>query len=410
MTTKRSAPLIASFVLLFPPSVTAQETPKLEMFGGYSYLGVTEPSRTLLKSTNLNGWDASIKLNLTRKVGLVADFSGHYGQRGQNPFVFNSLTGDRMTVEVTPGDFRQHTFLLGPEVRLLKRDRLSVNARALMGVAHTNTLILKFRRNPFPTNTQRSDPSANGFAASFGGSVDYRITDRLSYRLVQPELLLTRSGGRDTGTWNQYSFRLSTGLVFTSGHTTRPQSSGRQFFFGIVGGAALTDAFGHESTGFIIGPDGLEPLRSRSYSSLRDYLIGPMIEAGLPWGGLSIEIDVLYRPMNLTTAGVNPDGSLHSVSPATVVTWQFPALAKYRLASGPVKPFLEAGPSFRVSGNLNDALPSAYGGTAGLGVETQLGRFRIGPVVRYTHWAGDDGSAGSRTRRNQVELLLGVSF
>jgi hypothetical protein len=323
-------------------------------------------------------------------------------------------------VEAIPGDIRQHTFLLGPEMRLLKRNRLSVNLRVLMGVAHTNTLVLTYREpiqrppdlfgNPLPPITERTFPSASTFAASFGGSVDYRITDRLSYRIVQPELLLTRSGSIDTGNWNQYNFRLSTGVVFTSGASLFGQSSGPQFSFGVIGGAALTDAFDHDSTGFIVGPSGVEPIRSRSYSTLKDYVIGPMIEVGLPWRGLSVEIDALYRPMNLTMAGVRPDGSIHSISPATVVTWQFPALAKYRFGSRSVKPFIEAGPSFRVSGNLNNAAPSTYGGTAGLGVEAQLGKLRIGPVARYTHWAADPDYAGSRKKRNQGELLVGLSF
>lgn len=424
MTAKRSGHLSALFVLLFPLSVVAQETTRVEVFGGYSYLQLTEQPRILLKSASLNGWNASVKLNLTRRIGLLVDFGGHYGKRGLTPYTINSLTtpGELIKVEAIPGDMRQHTILLGPEVRLSKRDRLSVNVRALMGVAQTNTLVLTLRDpikrppdlfgNPLPPITERTFASASTFAASFGGSVDYRITDRLSYRIVQPELLLTRSGGINTGNWNQYNFRLSTGVVFTSGGASFGQSSGPHFSFGVIGGVALTDAFGgHESTGFTIGPSGgVEPMRSRSYSTLKDYVIGPTLEVGLRCRGLSVEIDALYRPMNLTMAGVRPDGSLHSISPATVVTWQFPALAKYRFGSRPLKPFIEAGPSFRVAGNLNDAAPSAYGGTAGLGVEAQLGRLKIAPVVRYTHWAADADSAGSRTKRNQAELLVGLSF
>jgi hypothetical protein len=114
--------------------------------------------------------------------------------------------------------------------------------------------------------------------------------------------------------------------------------------------------------------------------------------------------------MNLTMAGVRPDGSLYSISPATVVIWQFPTLAKYRFGSHGLTPFVEAGPSFRVAGNLNDAKPSAYGGTAGIGAEAKVWKFRLSPTVRYTHWAADSDRAGSRTKRNQVELPLGLSF
>ncbi|HEY3454116.1 MAG TPA: hypothetical protein VGK64_05890 [Bryobacteraceae bacterium] len=414
MPTNRSGLLIAILALLVPSGAAAQGTPKVEIFGGYSYLDLTQQPRTRLQFAGLNGWNTSVKFNVMPRLGFLADFSGHYGERGRIPETIESLItpGQFQRVEAIPGGMRQHTFLFGPEVRLLQRNRLTVNVRALMGVAHTSPLVLQLRE-PIRTRsgsiTQFSFPSSSTFAASFGGSIDYRITDRLSYRIVQPELLLTRSGTAFTGNWSQYNFRLSTGLVFTSGTSSFGPSIQPRFSFGVVGGAALTDAFGHETTGFT-GLNGTGPIRSRSYSTLKDYAIGPMIEVGLPLHGSSIEIDALYRPMNLTTAGVREDGSLNSISPATVVTWELPALLKYRFGPGRMKPFIEAGPSFRVAGNLNNAAPSPYGATGGLGVEAQIGKLRISPVVRCTHWAADPDFAGSRSKRNQVELLIGLSF
>ena len=87
-------------------------------------------------------------------------------------------------------------------------------------------------------------------------------------------------------------------------------------------------------------------------------------------------------------------------------------MAKYKFGSSSVKPFLEAGPSFRTSGNLNAAAPSTYGGTAGIGVEMRIWRLKLGPILRYTHWATDPDFTAfrSRTKRNQFELLLGLSF
>ena len=404
--------------LLSPLTVVAQDTPKIEVFGGYSYLGLTAQSRTSLKAAGLSGWNVSVKLNVTPRIGLVADFSGNYGQRGLTPYTtpcgISIGPCEAQRVEALPADMRQYTFLFGPEVRVLRRNRLSVNLRALVGAAHTSTLVLPLVepiQSVAPPTTQFSFPSATTFAAALGGSVDFRITDRLSYRIVQPELLYTRPGSPVMGNnWSQYNFRLSTGLVFRSGESTFGQSSGRQFSFGVIGGAALTDAFGYERSGSITGTGGgTEQIGLRSYSTRKDYIIGPMVEIGLPWRSLSVEIDALYRPMSLTMAAVLPNGTLNSVSPATVVTWEFPALAKYRFTSGKLEPFIEAGPSFRVAGNLNDAAPSVYGGTAGLGVEAQVGKLRISPVVRYTHWAAD-AAFGAQTKRNQVELLVGVSF
>jgi hypothetical protein len=57
-------------------------------------------------------------------------------------------------------------------------------------------------------------------------------------------------------------------------------SSRPQFSFGVIGGAALTDAFGHDRAGFIFGPNGIEPTLSRSYSTQKDYAIGLIVEAG----------------------------------------------------------------------------------------------------------------------------------
>jgi len=385
---------VALLALLFPLSVTAEDTPKLEAFGGYSFLRLTDQPRTLFKPASLNGWNVSLKLNVTPRVGLVADFSGHYGQKEITPLTLNSLTTAT----------RQHTYLLGPEVRIFESSRVVVNLRGLIGVAHTNALAPTLNRFTFPTGN-------NTFAVSLGGSMDYRITNRLSYRIVQPEVLFTRSGSMATSNLNQYNFRMSTGLVFTSGGSSSDQSSRPRLSFGVIGGAALTDAFGHETTGFVVGTNGgIQPTRSLSYSTLKDYAIGPTVEVGLPWRRLSVEIDALYRPMNLMMAGVDADGSLNSISPATVVTWEFPMMAKYRFGSRSVKPFIEAGPSFRASGNLNNASPSTYGGAAGIGLDTNVGKVRIGPLVRYIHWAADPDYAGSRTRRNQVELLMGLSF
>ena len=366
----------------------------MEVFGGYSYLSLTQQPRLNFKSATLNGWKASVKLNFTPRIGMLADFSGHYGQLVLTPYLLSDISTSR----------RQHTYLFGPEVRILKNRRVGLNVRALIGVAQTNNSALPRRVVAPITN--------NVFAAAFGGSVDYRITDRLSYRIIEPELFVMRFGSGATDNWQHYNLRISSGIVFTSGKSSYHGSSGRRFSFGVIGGAALTDAFGHENSGFVFlpGGGGIQPTRSRAYSTLKDYAIGAMVDVGPLWRGLSVEIDALYRPMNLTMAGVRPDGSLHSISPATVVTWELPVLAKYRFGSGSVKPFIEAGPSFRSSGNLNDAEPSTYGGTAGLGVETRFLKLRIAPVLRYTHWAADPDFATSRTKRNQVEALIGLSF
>lgn len=124
----------------------------------------------------------------------------------------------------------------------------------------------------------------------------------------------------------------------------------------------------------------------RSFESADKVALG-LVELHLPlhW---SVEVDGLYRTLHFTTAGVEPNGTLNSVSPSPIVTWEFPVLVKYRFQFPKVKPFVEAGPSFRTAGNLNGTEPSHRGVTGGFGVEMHSHGLAIAPVLRYTHWAG----------------------
>src|SRR6266513_1919874 len=54
----------------------AQDIPKAEVFGGSSWAG-----------GNFHGWNASVTGNVTKRFGIVADFSGHYGNELEGPIL-----------------------------------------------------------------------------------------------------------------------------------------------------------------------------------------------------------------------------------------------------------------------------------------------------------------------------------
>jgi hypothetical protein len=93
-------------------------------------------------------------------------------------------------------------------------------------------------------------------------------------------------------------------------------------------------------------------------------------------------------------------------------------LAKYRWTKSTWTRFVQAGPSFRLSGNLNGYNPSHYGVTAGGGVVRRIGNLSITPALRYTRWAKDlppryfgyVTQNYERTSSNVVEVLFGISF
>src|SRR6266542_1500962 len=89
----------------------AQEAPKAEVFGGYSYLrfrpGISVSGATFTSDTiNLNGWNASLTGNFNRFLGITADFAGQYA----SPSLFSSSVG---SVGVRLSNY---TFLFGPQV------------------------------------------------------------------------------------------------------------------------------------------------------------------------------------------------------------------------------------------------------------------------------------------------------
>ena len=164
-------------LILLGTSAFAQ-LPSGNVFVGYSYL-----SADLLPGNraNLNGWNASIEGKILPFIGVVADFSGHYGTQGV-PFL------------ETNADVSQHDFLFGPRVSVSVR-KLRPFAHALFGASHLS-------QSEFGISN-----SATAFAYSLGGGLDYRLVRMLAWR-VQADFLQTRFFST-----SQNDVRISTGLV-----------------------------------------------------------------------------------------------------------------------------------------------------------------------------------------------------
>ncbi len=175
--------------------------------------------------------------------------------------------------------------------------------------------------------------------------------------------------------------------------------SAQNLSVGLAAGGAVTNAFETEKPGV--------PGTFDTYSQFKDYLVGVTLEYRLPWN-LSIEGDALRRELDLTQAFVEPNLALNDIQHLAVVTWEVPVLAKYRFHWSKVEPFIEAGPSYRTTGNRS-ANPSHYGVSAGVGVAMHWKEFEIAPVVRYTHWAHDQTVFADASKPDQLELLVSIS-
>jgi hypothetical protein len=169
-------------------------------------------------------------------------------------------------------------------------------------------------------------------------------------------------------------------------------ATGHRLSLGVMGGLSLVGEFYYPGSGVLerIG-----------------YLAGGSGQMELSQG-LALEVDAVYKPLH---------SSFGQGQGFTVLSWDFPVLAKYHLAKLGRLPFLEAGPSIRAAGNLNGFNPSHFGVTAGGGVDVHAGWALLSPAVRYTRWAKDGvprnlgGQADyPRTNVNAAEWIVGVGF
>jgi opacity protein-like surface antigen len=192
--------IVFSLLIIFSAaaSTLAQESTKVEVFGGYSLLRADGGSGP---GENLNGWNASINYSLNKIIGLKADFSGHYN----DTTLTNPFTG--ASTKVDESDF---TFLFGPQFSYRKNEKVVPFAHILLGGLRGKTSAAPFDIG-FPGFPMIIDINSTdtAFAAAFGGGLDVKLTKGLAFRLVQADYLLSRFGGR-----TQNNLRIGTGLVF----------------------------------------------------------------------------------------------------------------------------------------------------------------------------------------------------
>ena len=167
--------LLASASLL-----RAQEVPRYDVFGGFSYLRFNATTIGYPDYTNLYGWNGGASGAITRKFGVAIDLSGNYGS-----------------------EMSAYHFMIGPQYTW-RRDRSKFFAHALIGKAQNNVSIVQ--------------PTRSGFESvgrSIGGGVgfDYDWKPKISIRVFQVDYF-----HNDTFGTTQNDVRGSIGVVYHFGH------------------------------------------------------------------------------------------------------------------------------------------------------------------------------------------------
>jgi len=184
--------LLALFVSFTLPAI-AQNTPKLEVFGGYQYLHF-DLSGSALK---MNGFDASATYNFNRWLGMTADISGAYNGNTPNP------GGPAGTTHI-------YNYMFGPTIYPFGHRRITMFVHGLAGDGHIHIYLPPAGGNPSLTLTDTS------FTYAAGGGFDLRITRHIAVRLFQGDYEQTHFL-QDFGFPAQKNIRIAAGIVFRLG-------------------------------------------------------------------------------------------------------------------------------------------------------------------------------------------------
>ena len=280
---------------------------------------------------------------------------------------------------------------------------VTLASQSLSGGDHTWEFptLAKFRIPAFRTHpvlevgsTFRSTQDGTVFGVTAGAGVEVPLKNLSLVPRVRYTRWPAKAGGSNplialSTPPRQDQIAIIVGFSQAASTSTRPNAFGKAVSIGGIVGMGLSDDFPSSVSDCDRSNDELEPIRK-----------------------LFIEFNGLYRPLHLADESLL-SSSGQPIPPirtgrATVLTWEFPILAKYKLTTARTKPFFEVGPAFRPSGNLNGANPSKYGATAGGGVEAKWGKVQLSPALRYTRWAIDQ--TATPTNRNQIEAIIGFSY
>jgi len=167
--------LLAALLLLIPVPAMAQNTPKADVFGGYSLI----PDAGIEQI--LHGWNASVNGNINNWLGIKCDLSGHY------------TTGNGLRVKL-------YTVTFGPQLSYRRNDKVVPFFHALFGGGWASAGFgdISYSRTAFVMN--------------IGGGLDLVAHKNFAVRPIQLDLLVSRFGPDAS-----FDPRISAGIVFRLG-------------------------------------------------------------------------------------------------------------------------------------------------------------------------------------------------
>lgn len=186
--------LALALTALLPLPLIAQTYSRVDVYGGYQLQALSDQNRSY------DGYKIEGAVNARRDLAFVGEFA--YGTQSHGEEGLRSTD-------------RKYTYLGGFRVNI-PLNRVRVFAQLLLGAYHKTTRVVG--QSAFSNIAVDDTYSNNGFAFSSGAGIEFMISDLISLRPAQVDLLASKLGYQyGNSEWEKH-LRYSAGIVFKLGH------------------------------------------------------------------------------------------------------------------------------------------------------------------------------------------------
>lgn len=194
----------------------AQDAPKVEVTGEYSYLRFN-PTLPAIQNRNFNGGGVDLSFFLRPAFGVKADLLFYGSTNFTTTFGAVNTSAGFIPAGTYSANGTLKTYLFGPIVKA-RLKHFEPFGQILFGVAHVDAYAnLSKIIAVAPGATLHVQGNQNPFAMAVGGGVDLPLGKVVAVRLADIDYVLTRLTNPLTSTNNQNHFRYAGGIQFRFG-------------------------------------------------------------------------------------------------------------------------------------------------------------------------------------------------
>ncbi len=213
---KRKWMLLGAVALAMAIPAIAQDPPKVEITGEYSYFRFN-PTLPAIQNRNFNGGGFDASFFLRPALGIKADMMFYGSTNFTTTFGTVVTSAGTIPAGTYSANGTLKTYLFGPIVKG-RLKHFEPFGQILFGVAHVDAYANLSRViAAAPGSTLHVQGNQNPFAMAVGGGVDLPLGKMFAVRLADVDYVLTRLTNPLTSTNNQNHFRYAGGIQFRFG-------------------------------------------------------------------------------------------------------------------------------------------------------------------------------------------------